>query len=153
MRLTRIAFLLPLFLAACDIVGTEDVFEVERDRLDRNAELWASTQPAHYSFFLERLCFCGTEVTARVRIVVLNGAVISRTYADGRPVPSQWHELFPPMEGVFQILREALDREAFEFEVQYDPDRGYPRTVAIDYVENAVDEELGLRLTGFSEEG
>jgi hypothetical protein len=153
MRFTRIAILLPLLLSACDAVGPDDVWEVERDRLERNAELWSSTQPAHYAFFLERLCFCGTEVTARVRIDVLNGAVVSRTYADGRPVPSQWQDLFPTMEGVFQILREALDREAFEFEAQYDPDRGYPRTAAIDYVENAVDEELGLRLTGFSVEG
>jgi hypothetical protein len=152
MRLIPLPLLLLLLLSACDVVDPDSVWEMELERLELNARLWSSTQPAHYAYFLERLCFCGTEVTRRVRIEVVNGAVVSRTYAEtGQPVTAQWQALFPAMEGVFQILREALEREAADFDADYDPNRGYPRTVAIDYIENAVDEELSLRLTGFTE--
>jgi hypothetical protein len=152
-RATCLALVLPLLLAGCGVVDNEDFWETERDRLERNAQLWASTAPAHYSFILERVCFCGTEVTRRVRIVVLGGSVTSRTYVDGnQPVSARWHDLFPAMEGIFQIVRDALDRRAAEFEAQYDPDRGYPRIVEIDYLKNAIDEELTIRVAGFSVE-
>jgi hypothetical protein len=153
MRFDRFAILLPLLLAACDIVSGEDVWEVEEDRLARNAQLWSTSRPARYSFILQRVCFCGTEVTQRVLIEVADGAVTSRTYVDGdQPVPAQWHDLFPDMEGVFDVVRDAVERRAAVLDVQYDPDRGYPRSVIIDYVENAVDEELTLRVSGFSVE-
>jgi hypothetical protein len=152
MRLARIA-ILPLLLSACGLIGPDDEGEVEHDRLDRNVALWEGTEPARYAFFLQRLCFCGAELTQRVRIEVANGVVVSRTYADnGLPVPAQWHNLFPAMEGIFLIVREALDRKAAEFEVQYDPIRGYPRTGIFDYVLNAADEELTFQVTGFSVE-
>jgi hypothetical protein len=152
-RLGSLILLLPLVASACNLVDSDDPLAEQRDRLDRNEQLWTSTQPARYAFFLQRLCFCGAEVTQRVRIEVANGVVVSRAYADsGRPVPEQWHNLFPPMEGVFQIVREALDRNAAEFDVQYDPEQGYPRTGTFDYVLNAVDEELTFHVTGFSVE-
>jgi hypothetical protein len=151
MRITTFVLGLPLVLAACGLTGPDDDDEPERERFHHSVQLWEATEPARYVFLFQRLCFCGTEVTQRVRVEVANGAVVSRTYAEtGQPVPAQWHDLFPAMEGVFDIVRDALDRDAAEFDVQYDPDRGYPRSGIFDYVLNAADEELTFRVTDFS---
>jgi len=149
MRWIRVC-LLAMALSGCNLIGPDDPLDDERDRLERNAELWAANTPAHYSFVMQRVCFCGTEVTNRVRIEVRNGTVVARTYEEGgQPVGANFTNLFPNIEGVFQILRDALDRHAASFEAQYDSGRGYPLSAVIDYVANAVDEELSLRITTF----
>src|SRR5688572_29894540 len=140
--------LLPLLLAGCGILGSEDE---TRDMLERNERVWAQNAPSRYRFVLQRLCFCGTEVVEPVLVTVENGAVVSRTYvASGRPVGAQWTSLFPAMEGVFDIVREALDRNADQLDVSYDGRLGYPLSASIDYVRNAIDDELELRVRDFT---
>jgi hypothetical protein len=132
--------------SGCGILDPGEL-EKARDRLEEAERLWERNGPTSYSFVIERLCFCPTEITSPVRVTVANRAVASRTYvATGLPVPTQWAPLFPAVEGVFAIVSEAIDRKAHELDVEYDASRGYPKSANIDYVEQAVDEELIIRL-------
>jgi len=48
------------------------------------------------------------------------------------------------IDSLFGIIAEAMDRDAADIQVHYDPQRRYPADVPIDYSANAIDEELGF---------
>ena len=136
--------LLPL-LSGCGILGIGE--DDTRATLERNERRWSENAPPRYRFVMQRLCFCGQEVIEPVLITVENGAVVSRTYVgSGQPVGAQWTSLFPAMEGVFRVLHEAIERNADQLNASYDGRLGHPITVSIDYVRNAIDDELELRV-------
>jgi hypothetical protein len=141
---------LPLLVVGCGILGLDDRQARERLGLERASKLWAESAPPSYRFVLKRSCYCGMDVTAAVRVVVDDGAVVSRTYVEsGEPVPPQWHPLFPTMEGVFAVLREAMEQDAASIVAAYDARLGFPIDVAIDYLAEAIDDELSLSVRAF----
>jgi hypothetical protein len=149
-RSQPLAMLLPVIfaMAGCgSILGLGDEHELEAAEAR-----WAREGPPSYSFVFQRGCFCGGETTGAVRIVVENRVVVSRVYVEtGQAVPAQWENLFPAMEGVFQIVHDALRRGADQIDAEYDDRLGYPTIVAIDYVKNAIDDELELRVRELDE--
>jgi hypothetical protein len=128
--------------------GCNSIFGVDDDDIERAERRWAREGPLDYSYVLQRNCFCGGEVTGAVRITVENRVVISRRYVEtGEPVPQQWESLFPAIEGVFQIVRDAMRNDADEIDARYDGDLGHPIHIFIDYIQEAADDELGLELS------
>ena len=74
-------------------------------------------------------------------------SVTSRVYADdGTPVPAQHAESFPTVDGLFQLILDAIEDDADEIDVVYDPDTGVPLEIAIDFIEMAADDELTVRV-------
>lgn len=131
-------------LAACDSQGPGVVL---LDELTRNRARWAEVEPSEYSYAVERLCFCGFAATP-VRVTVADGVVTDRTFVEsGEPVPEQFADLFPSVDGLFEVLLDAIERGAHSIVVTYDPDSGVPLDIAIDYEFNVKDEELGFRVT------
>jgi hypothetical protein len=43
-------------------------------------------------------------------------------------------------------VQDAYERDAHEIQVEFDPGRGYPTRIWIDYVEMMADEEMGFTL-------
>jgi hypothetical protein len=82
-----------------------------------------------------------------VRIEVRDGVVSAATYVDdGSPVGEEYRTDLPTIEDLFEEIQDAIDREAHSLSASYDADRGYPTAVAIDYIENAVDEEMAFNV-------
>jgi hypothetical protein len=81
-------------------------------------------------------------------VVVQNGTVVSVTFL---PDPTQSVDAtsYPTVEGLFDTIRDGLDR-AGSIEVTYDAARGYPTRIAIDWVKNAIDDEIAYTVTEFS---
>ncbi len=132
-------------LTACSDQGPELPGLLE---LERNARLWSRTRPANYEYAVERLCFCGTEARGPVHVSVEANQVLDRTYVGtGNPVPATLAPLFPDVDGLFDLLREAILEGAHEIRVTYDPGTGVPVDFWIDYRANVADEELGMRVT------
>jgi hypothetical protein len=130
-----------ILLAACGATGIETDWE-------QNQRKWQTLRPVAYAYSIERLCFCGAAVRGPVRVEVSGATVTSRTYVlGGSPVPSEYAELFPSVDGLFDILREADEAGAFDIQVTYDPLLGVPIDFWIDYSEHVADEELGMRVT------
>ncbi len=48
---------------------------------------------------------------------------------------------------MFDVLEDAIARDAHSISATYDPDTGVPVEFFIDYQENVADEELGMRVT------
>jgi hypothetical protein len=61
---------------------------------------------------------------------------------DGTPIPEEYADLFPSVEGLFEIIEEALNEGADRVDVEYDPPTGTPIRIDIDYIEAAVDDEI-----------
>ena len=136
-------------LTGCGILGIGE--DSERERLESSLRKWSENAPPRYHFVLERLCFCPLEVVSAVEIRVEGGVVTSRRYVQsGQPVTAQYVQLFPSMEGVFDLIEDALDRDAGRIEVTYDSRYGYPFDATIDYIRNAVDDELSFRVRAFT---
>ena len=116
--------------------------------------------PGHKLRFLHRHkgaivvgCFCpfaGAEVTYGV----LNGQVVNETIkpAVDRPdEPDQISEFYQPyntIEKVFGYVGKTLN-EADETTIAYDSTYGFPTTVFVDWLKQAMDDEMYLTLSNF----
>jgi hypothetical protein len=136
-----------LALAGCALSAPGDHADVQRE-LNRSRRQWEAQGLEDYRFVARRVCFCGGEFTTPVVVEVRGGEVVSRTYQDsGQPVSTTYEGLWPAVEGVFDIIQDAIDREAHRIEVEYDPELRHPTSIGIDFLEHAVDEELGINVS------
>lgn len=117
------------------------------DEVAEHRRMWESSRPATYAFELERLCFCGTEARGPVRLTVEGDVVVTRVYSDsGTEVPEEYAEIFPTVDGLFDILDDALRRGAEQVDVTWDATSGAPTYFFIDYSRNVADEEVGYHI-------
>jgi len=144
--LTRIAAAAALALsAACGLVtGTGDG---DNEEALRNAQVrWNAARVQDYTVVVQHLCFCG--YVRPVRVTVRSGAVVSSVDAQtGEPVPS--YATVRDIAGLFALIRKAIDDGADRLEVTYDGQLGYPTFINIDYIVNAVDDELQVTTSEF----
>lgn len=145
-RLTRgvvtgLAFLVG---AGCgSITGNDE----EDSALRRAEQRWSRAGVQDYQVVVQNLCFCG--YTRPVRITVRFGAVVSRVDAEtGEPVPT-YGENVRDIAGLFDLIRDAIAQDAHELDVTYDATYGFPTLITIDYIRNAVDDELTVRTSEF----
>lgn len=144
-----VLLLVPLALgASCSVLGL-DSYDDERERLEAARETWDAQNIDSYSYVLRRICFCAG-ATQPARVVVENGQKVSVTLVEtGEPVAEYEVEFFLTIDELFDFVEDAIDREAHSIEVTYDPDRGIPLTISIDYEEMAVDEEMAFEASQF----
>lgn len=118
---------------------------VERE-LDRARARWAAQNTLSYDYVLEVLCFCPFSEDGPVRVTVSNGAVVSRIRVrDDAPVDSTAAGAFVSIDELFEIIGRALDSGAASISAVYDAALGYPLEISIDYIRNAVDDEVSWR--------
>ncbi len=128
--------------AGCGVLGPD---EEQRSELERAEDRWAAARPQAYRYAVRRLCFCGPDAIGPVRVSVVGSVATDRFYVgSGEPVPGDLASLFPSVDGLFDILRDAIGRDAHRIDVTYDPETGVPTDLRIDYRENVADEELGF---------
>lgn len=133
------ATLLAASLAACaDPAGP--------GTLQSNRAKWEAAGPASYTYRLQRTCFCILEDVQPVRITVQSGAVTAVTSATtGDALPPDEAALFQiTIDSLFNWVETAAGGAADAVTAEYDATLGYPRMVSIDYVKNAVDDEIAF---------
>lgn len=108
---------------------------------------WASKNIGSYEIVVRRACFCAT--VESVKVTVVNGQVTSRVFvATGDPVPANLAEYYPGVPGLFDIVEDGYDRAA-SISVTFDAEYGFPSSTVIDYIANAIDDEVAISATGF----
>ena len=144
-RSFRAAFLLGLIAtSACG-----EVTAVER-RMGIAQARWQDNRPFSYRFTLRRSCECSPEMIGPVVVEVTNNVVTSRTYTiTGAAVGPSALELFPSIDGLFEVVDAALREDAAQLGVAYDPTWGYPTHISIDYRADMVDDEVLYVVSGF----
>jgi hypothetical protein len=118
--------------------------------LEKNQRLWQSQGTSGYRYQLQVFCFCPTEITSAV-VIEVHGGVASRMYYvwDGSAVTNDFFDRFDTIDKLFEVLKDAYNRKAYEVLVEYDTTRGFPVRVSIDYIKEAVDEELAFTVSEF----
>ena len=108
---------------------------------------WDRANIDSYEMTVRRLCFCG--FVDPVRVTVSDGAIVSRVnLLTGEPVPENIAELFPDVPGLFAIVDDAR-ANADELDAEYDETYGFPRSIVIDWIENAADDEVAYVVEDF----
>ena len=134
--------ILAVVLAGCSAVASAS------SELEQNRALWEQQDSQNYSFELFILCFCPYGGQMPLSIVVSDGEVVSLATADGSdPGPSlEYFSQADTIEELFDIIETAQSGAADEVKVQYDPDYGYPVSIDIDYIEEAIDDEISYQV-------
>ena len=115
------------------------------ERLERARALWHAAGIRDYRIRLERRCFCPPESLGPALVSVRGSVYVTAVvYADDwEPMPEGYARWFPSVEGLFDIVEDALLRDAAVVDVTYDRDLGLPREIWIDYKASIADEEMG----------
>ena len=104
--------------------------------------LWEAQGLRDYTFDVRRVCYC--QFMGDVRVTVQDGVITGVTELASEVAHDP--EFFRTIDGLFDLVQDAYDRDAHEVQVDFDPDRGYPTRIWIDYVEMMMDEEMGFTL-------
>lgn len=119
---------------------TLDYFAANRDLLAAETQ-WHQQKPSRYSYTLQRSCFCSPEFTKPIKIEV-NGNSVSKATVDGLPLPLERRADALTVEGLFNVVRKALDDKVERLDVRYDPTTGMPLSISIDRSQQIADEEM-----------
>jgi hypothetical protein len=101
------------------------------------------------SYVLSEAVFCFCDVQSPCWVYVQNGRIIDvLRQADGSSVPEQQRGMHLTVEQLFDLIaRVEADSIAVSL-VQYDPRFGYPTRLSIDWMPEAVDDEVRYEVRG-----
>ncbi len=137
-------------LAVTAALGCGDGVSPELGSFDASLQLWQDAGPADYRYTFQRLCFC-IDIRA-VEIEVRAGAIVSVTVIEtNEQLAASEFSRFETVEGLFAVVRDAMERPAEVLEVTYHPTLGYPTQINVDYSLNIADEEQRILASGLVE--
>jgi uncharacterized protein YceK len=149
---------LAIVLGGCATIANagEPKSEVQQAR-----EKWQNANISHYQFKLFLGCFCVFSQDMPLNIEVKDGQVVSMQFQSGKEIDPSLMEyfqrfatvdkLFSEIENSFQIQGnvDTAGDKADEVKVTYDETYGFPSQINVDFIKEAVDDELSLQITDF----
>jgi hypothetical protein len=145
----RLLSALPLAagLTGCILTGPSDVARLETAR----ARWEARNLRISYRFEISRSCFCGYPgALPATSVYVFGGRVLEAHHlANGNPITAEAVATIPTVDGLFNLIAEAIEEGADEVRVRYHPDTGAPLEIRIDRIRQAADDELFIETSNF----
>ena len=152
-----------ILLTACSGLATEiptdspteiptDVPGGDLGNLESARRQWQEAGISHYRFNLNMVCFCAFAENMPLVVEVQDGNVVSMEYQNGNeidPASLEFFQRYETIDRIFAELEKAMDGEADEVTVSYDDTYGFPEQVDIDFIKEAIDDELVLTVSGF----
>ena len=130
-----------LIALACSISGPDG----EDDPLARLAdavEAWEASGISNYELAMRRTCGECLPASALAVVVTVSAGETSVSRAtNGEPVEAP-AGIYPDVEGLFDLIEDMVLAGA-DVDVDYDGDLGFPRSISVDPVPDAVDDEFG----------
>jgi len=95
-----------------------------------------------YTFVLEQFCFC--PITGPVQVTVVGGEVTSAIVLKGLKGGVEKGSDAPEYlrQTINDVIAQANDTESAKVDVDWPSDQDWPSSVAVDRIENAVDDEI-----------
>lgn len=111
--------------------------------LDSNQEKWALRNIKSYQYKLSASCFCLNDIAGKKQVTVVNGAVTEAFLLEtSQYLTAEDLTRVKTVEQLFAVIQQAIDTKAYELNVSYNKDYGYPETIIIDRVKNMMDDEI-----------
>ena len=108
---------------------------------DPAADGYPRFEPEDYSFVLEQICYC--PLAGPVRVTVEDGEVRSAVITKGGHGMKKGSDAPEYLRiTINDVIARANDPEAAKVDVEWPDGQDYPTSVAVDQVENAVDDEV-----------
>ena len=148
--LTVFAFVLGACSTGAQAGG--DPPQENQTEIERNKEKWQDANITHYRYKLHLSCFCVFVQDMPLIIEVMDGKVVSMEYQSENPIDATNRELFEryaTIDRIFSELEADLAGAADEVTVTYDPTYRFPTQATIDFVKEAIDDELYLTISDF----
>ena len=139
MRLPGVLLGLALLVGGCsDPTSPEDA------RLAEAQRRWEATRPASNSYTMQQrvVCFCVTGATT-FQVTVTTGTITRAVnVTTGESISVTLLTIFRTVDQLFTQAREGLTREGVVTSMAFDATLGYPTTLGLDPIRNAVDDEV-----------
>lgn len=122
--------------------ASELYFMANRDLLAAETK-WRQKQPEHYGYTLQRSCFCTAEYRKPIAIEVQHERV-QTAYLLPEKTLLPWERITDAVtvEGLFEVIRKAIEDKAARIDVEYDATYGYPSSISIDPNTATADDEM-----------
>jgi hypothetical protein len=148
MRLTLFSAAILLFICAfsgCGLVKTGP----QRD-LDVALSKWEQSNIKNYEYQLRVNCFCPPNVTFPVIMKVSNGVNVSAEYAqEPKEITNDYFKQYDTIDKLFDVVQKSVDDKVASLIVEYDATYGYPRSITIDRIKDAIDDEIAFFVEAF----
>lgn len=149
MRTSSLLLLVALpLVSGCILAGGGSSAAVQD--LEAARSRWRAQDLENYDMRMRRMCFCvgagEWDVMVRGDSVVFAAPVEDQGW---RLDPSWWSEILPTVDGLLDMVARA-ERDADQVTVSYDED-GWPTAVDIDWIAQAVDDEMSFAVTSIVE--
>jgi hypothetical protein len=121
----------------------------EEARMERSRQVWNAQGIDDYRMIVSISAgLIGGSATIEVR----DGVPVSVQRTEGGPqtLPSSAFARYDTVEELFAVLEQAFANGADDVDATYDPTLGLPLNAAIDPFENAIDDEHGFEVVGFT---
>ena len=125
--------------------------------LDSHLSLWQQARLGNYTYEYNVLCECLDNLGQPVKVTVTDGVIESVVYVEsgelvhsGDPPVVEGSPRYYMINGLFEVIQDAIDNEPDQLTVSYDSEFGYPTNIEIDYLSNAIDDEYILTVNAFS---
>jgi len=130
-----------------EILAASLLVDVQAE-LDANRLLWTTEAITEYDYRFQRGCFCLPDFVTPGIVSVRGGLIESVVgVGDGLPLdPTNYLTL----DGLFDEIQSAIDSSADEISVTYDALTGFPSSVGIDYILDALDDEISYTASEFA---
>jgi len=120
----------------------------------QNQKKWNDANITHYRFELNIGCFCAFRDQMPLKVEVQNGEIVSITASDGSIIAKtdpryENFSKYATIDKLFAELKADQGDKADEVTVKYDATYGFPAEINIDFIKNAVDDELYLSAAAF----
>lgn len=138
---------LTALLAACSLFPAATLSPKEsalRALADHQAQ-WASKQIEDYTFSISAQCFC--PFTDPVDVTVVGGVVTGVTKAGQAVQPNEVAGIPKTIIELFAVVTTHADAAALA--VEWDSAFGFPASIQVDPIANAIDDEVGYTVTNF----
>ncbi|MCW9706436.1 DUF6174 domain-containing protein [Fodinibius salsisoli] len=148
------AFLLIILsLPACSLFDGNDRNSADSS-FRENHQKWQAMDYAEYTFTLDRYCFCGGGLYP-AKVVVKADTIFSVLDPHSqKPVSIDstltYEDVYPTVEDLFDLIKDAMEKDADRLDVEYNNFSGFPWRIDIDYSKQIADEEIRYEITSFS---
>ena len=137
-----ISILSALVVSGCVFTQPSGPHGAERAQLNSARQLWKAQALDDYTYVFSRGCFCVFEYREPVTITVRGGNIISVvSVASGSPRDASSYRT---LEALFDIILNAIDKNAATIRAEYHPTRGHVTTAYIDMDQRIADEEISF---------
>jgi hypothetical protein len=144
-------FRLSAAVAAAALATLSLADEAGLEQLAAARERWLSIQSGDYVYGYRKYCDCNRDQPPETVVTVADGRIVSVSHlhedtATEVPAREGSLDLYWTIDGLFDKLAAALAGDAV-VRVEYEPARGYPTSLYIDYDAALIGDETDLRLT------